>query len=571
LRIDSHKPAESLMRIRAVYAIGVMMIISQVISMAVMYATYERWTYDHTITSIACLAVFGLLLTIRYCKNVAFYAAIYSLLILGGTAASALPDNAGINSAMLPVLAIAPAMCAFMAGRRAAIAFYAAASALIIFLFWISITHPPQMVSGDYNRETNRLVQGSFAMTLSTLLSVFISERIYLLAAELREAAERARKAEAATADFLAKMSHEMRTPLNGVIGLAEALRRKDIGESERRLAQTIERSSNSLLRILNDVLDLSKIQAGKLAIEMRSHAPRAIAGDVVESWRENAAGKGLSLSCEISEATPEHVMIDDLRVTQILQNLVSNAVKFTDQGAVRLSLDSVPLSAGRWRLEFRVSDTGPGIDQSRIEQIFDRFEQGKAGTARRYGGTGLGLPICRELASLMGGRVSVESANAQGATFLFALTVDEADRVAADSSDADSAALDYQPLRVLVAEDNEVNRLVINELLKSLGVQAAFVEEGRSCIEAASLERFDVIFIDKEMPVLDGLEAARIIRASGGPSAAAAIVAVTGDGALQDDPGFNSSGIDDWIVKPITLKILSDALRRATAGRVAA
>jgi len=571
LRIDTQKPAESLMRIRAVYAIGAMMIFSQTVSMIVMLHTYGRWTYDHTISFAACLVVFALINAVRYYKNTAFYAAFFAILMLGGTIASAIPDHTGINSAMLPVLTIAPAMCAFMAGRRAAVSFFLAASVLFGVLYWISVTNPPQMIDGNYNRETNRLIQGSFAMTLSTLVAVFISERIYLLVAELREAAERARRAEAATADFLAKISHEVRTPLNGVVGLAEALGRRELAEPERRLAETIGKSGNSLLRILNDVLDLSKIGAGKLSIDPQPNSVRRILDEVVDGWRETARAKGLGLAYSISEATPDSVLIDDLRVSQILQNLISNAVKFTQAGEINIRLDAAQLPDGRRRLEFRVDDTGSGVDDSMIERIFDRFDQGQHDTARRFGGTGLGLPICRELAALMGGSVGVERTGPQGSTLLFTLVTQIASASADQSPLAEEIVEEFSGLHVLVADDNEVNRLVMRELLKSVCVDAEIVDDGQPCVAAASASRFDIIFVDKEMPGMGGLEAARLIRESGGLSASAIVIVATGDGTLENDPAFGASRVDDWIVKPVTLTALVDAMRRAKAAKIAA
>ncbi|MEZ5914715.1 MAG: ATP-binding protein, partial [Parvularculaceae bacterium] len=571
LRIDAQKPAESLMRIRAVYAIGIMMIVSQSVSMIVMRHTYGRWTYDHAISLIACLVVFALVNLVRYYKNTAFYAAFFAVLMIGGTLASALPDHTGINSAMIPVLTIAPTMCAFMAGRRAAIAFFLVGAALLAFLYSVSITNPPQMIDGDYRRETNRLIQGSFAMTLSMLVSVFVSERIYLLVAELREAAERARKAEAATAEFFAKISHEVRTPLNGVVGLAEALGGRDLAEPEKRLADTIRRSGDSLVRILNDVLDLSKIDAGKLSIDPQPTSVRLMLEGVVESWRESARAKGLEIACSISKAAPERLLIDDLRVSQILQNLVSNAVKFTESGRIDVSLEAAQLADRTFRLEFRVSDTGAGVEASMIEKIFNRFDQGRMDTTRRFGGTGLGLPICRELASLMGGCVGVERTGPNGSVFLFTLIARAAEDERGQCAPADEFAGDFSAMRVLVADDNEVNRLVMRELLKTIGVDAEFVDDGRPCVDAASARPFDVIFLDKEMPGMSGLEAARNIRDGAGPSASAIMVVATGDDRLRDDPQLAASGIDDWLVKPVTLSSLAGVLRRAEASKAAA
>ncbi|MGE0183640.1 MAG: ATP-binding protein [Parvularculaceae bacterium] len=569
LRIDAERPAESLMRIRAVYAIGAAFVATQILNMIVMAFSYGRWTYDHTITLFAVSVVVAMIACIRFYKNVSFYAVGYASLSLVGVLCSALPENTGINSALVPFIALGPVLAGFMAGKRAALSFFAAGVAALGFLYWVSISSAPTTIYGDYTRETNRFAQGFFALSLSTVISIFIAERIYMLLSELRETADRAIRAEAAKTRFLATMSHELRTPLNGVIGLTEALRRGALPDAERRLAETIGRSNEALLRILNDLLDMSKIEAGKLAIEPHRVCPQRVIAEAADAWRPCLRAKGLSLTLSAGGDAPDRVMMDDLRVAQILQNLLSNAHKFTDAGEVRLSLDATRLDDGRWRLDYRVADSGRGIDDGMIESIFDRFDQGAAGTARRYGGTGLGLPICRELAILMGGSVGVEKTGADGTTFLFTVTVDAVDDAAGETDDFDGGET-YSHLRVLVADDNEVNRMVMGELLKGFGVTADFACDGPSCVNAAAAG-FDLIFVDKEMPELDGFETARAIRSGVGASRMATIIAVTADGADRDLPAMLSAGIEDRILKPVSGQALADALRRAQAARAAA
>lgn len=562
LRIDASRPPESLMRIRAVYAVGVTLVVSQFINIGVIQATYGRWTYDQTILAVVCPFVALLILGVRYYKNTEFYAAAYSVLVLAGTIASAVPDRGGVNTAMMAFLPLGPVMCGFMAGRRAAIGFYIAAAALVCLLYWVSISSPPLMVSGNFIRETNRFAQGLFALSVSTVISIFISERFYLLVADLRVTAERARNAEAAKMQFLATMSHELRTPLNGVIGLTEALIRSDLGDKERKLAETIGRSSESLMRILNDVLDMSKIDAGKLAIELRAVSARDLVRHTVEAWREIAHRKEIKLAEGVDGALPDKVMIDDLRVMQILQNLVSNAIKFADQGVVFVKLLSRKIEDGRYRLEFRVRDNGNGVPDHLIERIFDCYEQGAAGRSRSHGGTGLGLSICRKLATLMGGTIGVEKTGSDGTTFLFALTV-EAAAAAPAPPPALSDEGSFEKLKVLVADDNAVNRMVLNEYLKGLNISAAFAEDGKRCVEMAGAEKFDLILMDKEMPVRDGVEATRLIR-RGGLSSGAVIIAVTG--ADDDYSLYAEAGFDDRLMKPVTSSAIEAALRRVHA-----
>lgn len=568
LRIDAKASPESLMRIRAVYAVGGSLVVTQVVNIAIVNVNYGRWTYDATLIAAVCATVAALVAAVRYYKNTAFYAAAYSTLVLGGTLASATIDHGGINTAMMPFVSLGPMMCGLIAGRRAALGFFAAGAALLCFLYYTSISSEPLMASGDFTRETNRFAQGLFALGVSTVISVFISERIYALAADLQQAADLARRAEAAKSDFLATMSHELRTPLNGIVGLADALRRADLPPHERALAQTISRSGESLTRILNDVLDLSKIEAGKLAIDPRPASVRALVRHVAEAWRETARAKGLTIAESVNGDAPEFVMIDDLRVAQILQNLISNAVKFTGSGPVLLKLDVIPLDGDRYRLEFRVTDSGSGVPDNMIERIFERFDQGASDTTRRYGGTGLGLPICRQLATLMSGAIGVEKTGPNGSTFL--LTIN-ADAVPAKIEAAEPEPASYAHLSVLAADDNNVNRMVLNEFLKGWGVEADFAVDGAACVDMAAGKRYDLILLDKDMPMMTGLDAARAIRKAGSASAGAIIIAVTGDAAESSDREYIAAGIDDRIVKPVSRAAVGEALKRVNACLAAA
>jgi signal transduction histidine kinase/CheY-like chemotaxis protein len=561
LRIDAAASAESLMRIRAAWAIGATFAATQFSNLFVLWANYHRWTYDHTITVICITIVVGLVALIRWRKNPALHAAAYSALMLAGILGSALPDRTGVNSALVPFIALGPVMCGFMAGRTGAIAFFIAGAAMLVFLYYESLSHAPLMASGDFSRETNRFAQGFFALSLSTVISVLVSARSYLFLSELSDAADRARKAEAAKSAFLATISHELRTPLNGVIGLADTLARAGIPDTEQSLARTIGRSGEGMLRILNDLLDLSKIEAGKFAIDPHPVSPLELVRQVVDTWRETAHAKGLSISGGGDGEIPETVLADGLRVSQILQNFVSNAAKFTDAGEITVTVSATLQNDGRYLLAFRVKDTGRGVPDHLLERIFERFEQGGAGIARRYGGTGLGLPICRDLAALMGGSVGVERTGPDGTTFLLALTVGVPRPLQRDPS---FSADETSNLRVLVADDNEVNRLVLHEYLRGLGVGADFVADGAAGVALAASARYDLILLDKEMPVFTGLEAARAIRDGGGPSMGAVIVLVTGDAGDADHcDRILSAGIDERIVKPVSRDAIEALLRR--------
>ncbi len=571
LRIDSDGPPELFIRMRAVWMIGLMVVFSQLCNMAVMLVSYNRLTYDHAVLGIAVIAVMAAIFSVRWCKNEFFYAAFYSGLMIAAVLSSALPDNTGINSAALPFLALGPAMAGYMAGRRAAFVFCGAAIVTVCYMYYVSLSHEPILAPFDYTRETNRFFQTLFAIVISTGIAAMITERLYSILDDLRGSAQRATRAEGIKSEFLATMSHELRTPLNGVIGLTDALLNGSLPDHERKLTETIRKSGESLLLILNDLLDLSKIEAGKLKIEARPTDLRDIVRFVVDSWRETAAAKGLTISANVTGEIPYAAMVDDLRLRQILQNLMSNGVKFTTEGQVILHLHGIDRGGGRYALEFRVTDTGKGVSDNHVTRIFDPFEQGEGGTTRKFGGTGLGLPICRMLAQLMGGAIGVERTGPAGSTFLLSLKVSEADIEQAAVDEIYDAAGTLRGLRVLVAEDNEVNRLVISEFLKAWGAEADFAYDGPACLERLETRAYDIVLMDKHMPGMSGMETAGAIRTSGGRMANVPIVAVTADAMPGEREAMLASGMNDFITKPLRAEALKAVMLRTLKASAAA
>ncbi|MEO1135228.1 MAG: ATP-binding protein [Pseudomonadota bacterium] len=572
LRMPPEAESAWVMRIRAVWIIGLMVVASQLINLVLISHIYGRWTYDHTVIVSGIVIVLAAIAAMRWCKSPLVYALFYGVLLLALVLGSALPDQGGINTAALPLLALGPLMAGLMAGWRASLAFWTAGALVIGFLYWVSLGAPSMIAPYDYTRETNRFFQAIAALSIATAVAVIFQEQLYASMMEMRETARRAQRAEAVKSDFLATMSHELRTPLNGVIGLTDALMNADLPEHERKLTQTIRQSGESLLLILNDLLDLSKIEAGKLSIEARPTELRDLVRFVTDNWRETASAKGLSLHASVADDVPARVMIDDLRLRQVLQNLLSNAVKFTDAGQVILSLKTEDRPGGDMALVFRVRDTGRGVPKEQQTQIFEPFEQGERGTTRRYGGTGLGLPISRKLTNLMGGAISIERSGPDGATFKVVLPATLApspDTEAAD--DIYDAASELSNLRVLVAEDNEVNRMVAGEFLKSWGIKADFVIDGPSCINRLRAADYDLVLMDKHMPGMSGLQAAQRIRESNGPMANVPIIAVTADAMPGELDAMLAAGINDLVAKPLRAEALKAAIRRAVSSAAAA
>ena len=361
----------------------------------------------------------------------------------------------------------------------------------------------------------------------------------------LEKAEAEALEASRAKSTFLAMMSHELRTPMNGVLGLAHALRGTTLDRQQSGYLEMIEQSGHGLMTILNDILDLSKVEAGKLELEAAAFDIRKSAAQIVLVWAETARLKGVDLRLEVDPATPAWLVGDDTRVRQILRNLVSNALKFTDVGHVAIRI--APTADG---VVMAVSDTGVGMTPEQGARLFTPFAQGDRSTARRFGGTGLGLAICRQMAELMDGEISVESTPGQGSTFTVRLTLSAA-AAPEDAIDAEPD-LDLVGARVLVVDDNAVNQMVARAILEAVGVSVATAADGHTALARLRVEDFDVVLMDVHMPVMDGVEAVRRIRAGEGGRVDLPVVALTADAMIGDAERLLSQGFDDAHPKPI-------------------
>ena len=386
--------------------------------------------------------------------------------------------------------------------------------------------------------------------------------------------AQAAEAASAAKSAFLANMSHEIRTPLNGMLGMAQALRQEELTESQRSMVEVMAESGQTLLAALNDILDLSKIEAGKVTIEPVSVNAHEILKGIVDLFRPKAAEKGLTVSLQLDIDLPTCLKLDPIRVRQCLTNLVSNAIKFTEKGGITVSARVTNGSAGR-RMEVAVADTGIGMTQEQAARLFSDFMQADESTTRRFGGTGLGLSISRKLARLMGGDIRVESTMGRGSTFHFTFAVGAP---AADDSapSADAASVEDEPRawtgrRVLLTDDNAINRKVVQMFLKPLGVVVVEAENGVEALARLAAEPFDIVLMDVHMPVMDGLQAVSQMRSSGAPWARTPVIALTADAMHGDREKFLAAGMDGYVSKPIEPNELFSAMIRATQPRQAA
>lgn len=365
--------------------------------------------------------------------------------------------------------------------------------------------------------------------------------------ARAREEAEaKALEASQAKSAFLAMMSHELRTPMNGVLGLAHALRGTRLDAQQAGYLEMIEESGQGLIAILNDILDLSKIEAGKLSLDLAPFDVRKLALQTRAVWSESARLKGLDLILEVGPSIPPWVFGDAARVRQILMNLISNALKFTEKGRViiRLAADDGD------SLSIAVSDTGVGMSAEQIERAFTPFAQGDPSIARRFGGTGLGLSICRQLAEKMDGEITVSSAQNLGSTFTAHLRLPAVAAPALVAAQAQAPQLDGA--RVLVVDDNVVNQTVARAILEAVGAAVAVANDGHAALARLRVEDFDVVLMDVHMPVMDGVEAVRRIRAGETGRSDQPVVALTADAMMGDAERLMAQGFDDAHPKPV-------------------
>lgn len=430
-------------------------------------------------------------------------------------------------------------------------------------LFWPFLAVLPFTAAGLF-------VLVTMTMMREERIRAFQAHQAHLIE-ELEAARDKANAANDAKSNFLGIISHELRTPMNGVLGAAQLLSATRLEATQREYLSIIRNSGDNLLSLLNDILDMTKIEAGKMTFEVVDVSVEDLHRRVTGPFQAQAEAKGLMFEATYEGDIPATVRGDPLRVCQVIHNLLSNAVKFTDSGTVAYTVRGRKLGERRVAFDFSVTDSGTGISPDDLERLFQPFTQVDASSTRRFGGTGLGLTISRRMANIMGGDITVRSELGKGSTFTFAVEAEVVEWAAPEAAEEIAADVeDGIQMSVLIVEDHPVNRMILEAWMSSAGHVSSSAENGQLALDACDSQTFDLIIMDVNMPVMDGLTATRHIRERGGANANTPIVVLSASARSEDHAAGLEAGADAYLNKPIDFAALAQMMARVGDGREA-
>lgn len=422
-RIDQLTKKHDIFRAWAVVVIASSMVLTQAANMVIMFYSYGEWTADHWVAFSVCSALIATIISLRYYKVFLTYGIFYSTLLLAGIFASSIENHTGINTAILPMLAVGSILIGFICGWRSVAIFSVVALAFIWFLYYVSITAP----SGGYyptdiyaGRILQRAVQASFATGIVSLTVTIFSYTLHSAFAQLEERVDQAHSADVAKSLFLSNMSHEIRTPLNGIIGMSGLLLKTDLDKTQHQYADIVNSCGTSLVTIINDVLDISKMDAEKFTLKEEPFNLQSLLQTLIFLHSPTAVKSGINLGLRYPPHLPQNFIGDEGRLRQVINNLIGNAMKFTAEGSVTVFVDGRINVDGKFDLYVAVKDTGIGINPEDAEKVFMRFEQIDNELSRQHVGTGLGLAIAKEIIECMGGDMNLASQIGKGSVFYF-------------------------------------------------------------------------------------------------------------------------------------------------------
>lgn len=550
LRIDNDTSLINRIRARSIYTLGLTFALIQVLNAVGLIIIYGQSRPAFWLAVVSIFVMIALTQCVRYIKAYQAFTILFTAYASAGVLFAINVIGNGIHNALMVFVVATPIYAAAISGpiTSLVIGVYS-----IAFVFGIYHITPPQMENLGYpygGMAEHRLTQSIYAAILVTAVSATLSASMYSALRRLENALKTAKEAEQSKSDFMAKTSHELRTPLNGVMGLSYALGETRLTDRQSELLKPLQASAAHMAEIVNDVVDLSRIDSGDITIEAAPFSPRGLMESLFAPMRMAADDKGLHIELHVAETVPDWVTGDETRIRQIASNLINNAIKFTEAGTITVWLTTASYG-DRHLLTMRVIDTGSGIPLDRRDDIFDRYVQIHPDAST---GTGLGLSISRELAHMMEGDVYVDATSPAGSTFVAEIMVD---RYMPDTSrDRISdirASLPLLGLRVLVIDDNERNLMVCQLLLEGLGAEAQGVSNGKAALGRLLThpEQFQVVIVDKRMPDMDGPTVLDRIRERPELNSLK-IVACTADAMAGEREKLLGLGFDDYLPKPI-------------------